>query len=147
MKKYVDFYLDKFGRNDYYDIAMENGDCKKVEGLETSIIVSVLSNQRASETEIQESYYRSGWWGNLFSDYENGSKIWLLSQSSINNNTKNLLNEYINTCLNWLIIDGYLDKLDINVIQVDNNLVFTIKIIRYEKENIRQFNLLEATLG
>tara|TARA_R110002096_G_scaffold50015_1_gene131723 strand:- start:3460 stop:3903 length:444 start_codon:yes stop_codon:yes gene_type:complete len=147
MKKYVDFYLDKFGSNDYYDIAMENGDCKKVEGLETSIIVSVLSNQRASETEIQESYYRSGWWGNLFSDYENGSKIWLLSQSSINNNTKNLLNEYINKCLNWLIIDGYLDKLDINVIQVDNNLVFTIKIIRYEKEDIRQFNLLEATIG
>ena len=147
MKKYVDFYLDKFGNNDYYDIDMENGDCKKVEGLETSIIVSVLSNQRASETEIQESYYRGGWWGNLFSDYENGSKIWLLYQSSINNNTKNLLNEYISKCLNWLVIDGYIDKLDINVIQIDNNLAFTIKTIRYEQENIRKFNLLEATIG
>lgn len=146
MKKYVDFYLDKYSNKDYYDIDMQNGDCKKVDGLNTSIIISVLSNQRASQIEVQESYYRGGWWGNLFSEYENGSKIWLLYQSSINNSTKNLLNEYITKCLNWLVLDGYISKLDISIEKVENDFKFTVKTIGYEGENIRKFNLLEATI-
>lgn len=145
MADFVDFYLDIYGGNDYYDIDIEDGDVKKIKGLDTSIIISVLSNQRASASEVPYSLNRNGWWGNLFLDYENGSKVWLLFQATATENNRNLLNDYVTKSLNWLKDDGFIESFSVDTTSSGNIFDFTVTIQGVSFANTREFNLLGET--
>lgn len=145
MADFVDLYLEVYDDKDYYDIDIENGDVKKITGLDTSIIVSVLSNQRASPSEVPYSLNRNGWWGNLFLDYENGSKIWLLFQAPITDNNRNLLNDYVNKSLNWLKDDGFIESFTVNTTVSENIYNFKVSMQGTNFAFTREFNLLGET--
>jgi len=62
----------------------ESGDLKHDESFDSFINVSLFSDRRANESEMQQPEKRRGWEGDEFlnlNDYLIGSKLWLLEQS------------------------------------------------------------------
>jgi phage gp46-like protein len=113
MKKIIDI---KMRKNDsgIYDFSFADGDFITVEGFDTAIQISILGERRASESEVMQPQKRRGWWGNEASEivgFEIGSKLWLLSQARLIQDTINMSVDYGKQCLQWLVDDKYFDKI------------------------------------
>lgn len=111
MSDLVDFalVLDDSG---IYDIDLDpnTGDVLGTSGFNTSIILSLATDQRAASSEIVGASKRRGFIGDeFFTDglFKHGSKLWLLDQSRATLNTKNLAVTYSKNSLEWLVDDGY----------------------------------------
>lgn len=104
----IDFFLELDDDNNY-DIELDaNGDAKQTSGLDTSIRLSLLTDQRADASEVSNPIKRRGFIGDeLFEDFRHGSKLWLLDQARINSNTRNLAVNYSRLGLQWMIDDGF----------------------------------------
>lgn len=129
----IDFKLVRNEEEGYFDIVLnENGDFDTVESFDTSLIVSLFTDSRAAPSEVSLPQYRRGWWGDTVSDdttLKIGSKLWLLGQSRILQNTLNNAINYCQLALNWLITYKYSLKVDVNAIFIDNNgISISIKI-------------------
>lgn len=88
---------------------IENGDFKVEKGFKTSIILSLLSESRATEDQIKKTENRGGWIGNINSPAEGrqlGSWIWTINQMRLNTNTLNTAINYAQLSLNHLVEDG-----------------------------------------
>lgn len=98
--------------NGDYDIEIgDDGDLRAVDGFETSIIMSLLTDGRASPSEVAEPYNRRGFIGDEFFQNENfrhGSKLWLLEQSRNTSDTRNAAVNYAEQALQWMVNDGHL---------------------------------------
>ena len=78
-----------------YDIAIDNGDLVPDDGLETAILTSILSDQRADESQVPQPEFRRGWIGDLVTPFPGakyGSLIWLTEQSRL---TQSVLNSIL----------------------------------------------------
>jgi phage gp46-like protein len=140
MDKKIDIKM-RLNSDDYYDFSIKNGDFEMVEGFDTAIQMSIFCERRASESEIKIPEKRRGYWGNECLEvigFENGSKLWLLSQCRLTNETLNKAIDYTQSCLKWLVDDGYLDKVVVGgnlisgttaILNIDlyraNNIVFS----------------------
>lgn len=96
---------DKYGQ---FDIAIENGDLKATDGLDTAIWVSLFTDARASAEQIFIPEDRRGWLGNLGSPVENrqlGSFLWLAEQRRLNQGTLNEIVDYARKALQWMVED------------------------------------------
>ena len=117
-------------RNGFYDFDIDdNGDIKTADFFDTSLIYSLLGERRASPDEVVDPQRRRGWIGN--SDYENGSKIWLLYQARATRSNLNKLQDEAGKSLQWLIDDGLaisLDKISASI--SDSQVALTIEIRR-----------------
>lgn len=100
-----------------YDLTIgENGDLEGVRNFDTAIVLTVLSERRASESEVIVNSLRRGWWGNTLADipdFEMGSKLWLLSQSRKTANELNLALTYSQNAFNWMIVQGFAQSVDV----------------------------------
>jgi len=103
--------------NGYYDLTIgSNGDFTKVNSFDTAILLSLFgSDRRASATEQSDPSKRRGWIGNQFQPVELGSKLWLLHQSRLTQETVNRARDYVVQCLSWLTELKYADNVDANV--------------------------------
>ena len=91
-----------------YDISLdENGDIKAGDFFDSSLLYSIYGEQRAAPHEVPESHRRRGWIGNEFSDYENGSKLWLYEQSKITRTLLNGIQREAAKATQWIVDDGY----------------------------------------
>lgn len=105
-----------------YDLDIVNGELALVNNFDTALQMSVYCERRADASEVLPSDQRRGWWGNTVAKqvgFEIGSKIWILYQSRITQNVINKIQIYAQQATSWLVEGGYLDKIDINVEQVD----------------------------
>ena len=102
-----------------FDIDLdENGDLLIDEGLGTTLRLSIYGKRRATEAEVPVPEYRGGWIGNLLAEipgFEEGSKLWLLRQARLNEETRNAAKSYIKEGLEWLIEDGLAKSIEVNV--------------------------------
>ncbi len=87
----------------------ENGDFTKLNSFWTAILLSLFCERRASPTEIQQSFRRRGWIGNINAPVEYGSKLWLLENRRLILETVNDARTYTEQCLQWFVDFGYLD--------------------------------------
>lgn len=98
----------------YFDITVsDTGDLDLENGFDTNIIMSLFCERRASIDEVLEPILRRGWWGNTLATspgFEIGSKLWLLEQARLTENTVNLAQKYAEQALEWLVSDGFLDS-------------------------------------
>ncbi len=147
--KYTDFKLT----NDkgFYDISIgADGDFEMINGLETSLLMSIFADRRASESEVVDPMLRRGSWLTLFNDgvqqSERGSKLWLLDQAVNSDTTLFQALNYTRECLQWLIDQNYCDKIDVTGFRTDENIVISAKIM---KDNLvvseKVFDLWVAT--
>lgn len=106
MKTDIQLIQDEQGR---FDIAIEDGDIKSVDGLETALYVSLFTDARATEKQVFVPEYRRGWIGNLASLVDGrqlGSLLWLIDQRRLTQTTLNEVVDYARKSVQWLVEDG-----------------------------------------
>jgi len=133
MDNYIDIKLSE-NNEGIYDINIaENGDFELEDSFDTSIILSLGTDARASESEMPIPELRRGWWGNLYNstkEHETGSKLWLLSQSRMIQDTLISANDYAKKCLDWLQNDNHLKNINVSGNLTENGIKLNIKQIR-----------------
>lgn len=124
----------------------ENGDIKTDDFFDTSLLYSIFGERRASPDEVVEPRFRRGWIGNS-SDFENGSKIWLLSQARLTRDTLNRLQDEAEKALQWLVDDGLAVSIDQVVATVSGGRVLLDITIRRSRDKVDRkfFTLWENT--
>ena len=97
------------------DISFYQGDLKKTEGLDTAYIISLLTNS-------------GKYWGDAIETDGRltGSNFYLLSNVVINDNTTELIRQYIETALQWLIDDGVVLSHEITIEREKNRINYNI---------------------
>ena len=90
---------------DYYDLVIgDDGDFVKLDSFDTALQISLIgSDRRASATEEPIPQKRRGWIGNQYQPVEYGSKLWLLYQARLTNETVNRARTYCQQALQWLV--------------------------------------------
>lgn len=132
------FFYENVGPADI-KIADNKQDLLRDPGLETAVLISLFSDQRAAEEDKlpDKGDTRRGWWADSLNDTNIGSKIWLLSRSKITEGTRTTLEQYSKEALEWLIIDGVADNIEATstrtgIYQIDT----TIKIRKTDNSNV-----------
>ena len=114
-----------------YDFAIDtDGDFVKTQDIDTAIYMSLSTDKRAASSEVSLPQNQRGWWGNLLnadSDYEIGSKMWLLDQSRRTQDALNKGQQWVTDCLQWLITDGYVKKITVTPAYVADGMQLKVQ--------------------
>lgn len=81
-----------------------------------AVIVSLFTWRRANPDDDLPADLRMGWWGDSFPTIPNdriGSRLWLLSRSTLTPETVAKAKEYAQEALQWLIDDGVAARVDV----------------------------------
>lgn len=130
-----------------YDFVLDAvGDIETKDFFDTSIIMSLFCERRASESEVPASHLRRGWIGND-PDFEIGSKLWLFDQARLNLNTINGIRSAIKSGLQWMVEDDI--AIDVTVVVTlsgTSTVTTTVTITRpNSKVERRYYELWENT--
>lgn len=132
--------LMKKGADGIYDIEWdENGDLLTTNGLESALDISILGEVRANEAEIIIPQKRRGWWGSAVLGYEQGSKLWLLSQDRKTEENRVLSEEYAKKALQWMLDDKIAREIIINSEFTFDGLLIKIKIIAQDNTVVSRY--------
>lgn len=108
-------------------------DLEADKGLETATVISLFSNRREpDETRLpDESGDRGGWWGNEFSDFQMGSRLWLLRRAKRVNETLSLAEQYCTESLRWMVQVNLATRIDVTAsFSGENTIQLDIQIVR-----------------
>jgi len=139
----IKFTKDDDGVHDF-NIA-EEGDFELDTTIENPLNASLLTNARADVSEVPIAKDRGGWWGNELYEvigHQFGSKLHLLKQRRFNEETKNIVTDYILKSLQWLIDDGIVQDINVSASLVygDANIIeAVITLINDEKTEVLTF--------
>lgn len=106
MNKYVDLKLERLSDGSYDLVIGDAGDFTATEGLDTTVLASILSDARASESEVGMASNRGGWLGNLAPvviDRQLGGLLWTLEQRRRTTDNLNLAVDAVQKSLDWLV--------------------------------------------
>jgi phage gp46-like protein len=148
---FVDFTLDK-GDRTYHDLDIVDGDFKTTDGYSTSLLMTVMCERRASESEVPKPSKRRGWFGNEFAGFDNfeiGSKLWLLSQARADELSLNNAVTYVEEASQWYVDDNLLDKVEVTGTYIDLiTLELDVKFFKSQDLVFQKgFTLWENTLS
>ena len=105
---------DEFGA---FDLTIADGDFVGVEGFDTALNLSLLTDARAPEDKVGKPENRRGWMGDLNSPVTGrliGSLIWLLNQRRLTQDTLNDAVSFTRDALNWFVVDGIARAVDVS---------------------------------
>lgn len=132
-----------------YDISLDsNGDIHTEDFFDTSILMSIFCERRATSEEVPTSHYRRGWIGNESTPgFEIGSKLWLFEQARLTRETLNGINSVVKNGLQWLIDDGIALEISVSSTLGKNNNIEVIVVITRPNSKIekRYFELWRNT--
>lgn len=136
--------------DDYYDLDItEEGDFVTLNSFDTAILMSLLTDVRADESEIQIANQRRGWLGNLFNtviNYEIGSKLWLLDQSRNNQLNLNRGIGFAQDSLLWLVTDNHCTDIKVTGQLTLNGIQLNIIISRVNDVTETSYILWENSI-
>lgn len=123
-----------------YDIDWgEDGDLVTTNGLESALDISILGEVRANEAEITLPQRRRGWWGSAVLGYEQGSKLWLLSQARKTEENRPLSEEYASKCVQWLLDDNIAREINVNSEFTSDGILIKIKLTAQDNTVISRY--------
>lgn len=129
----IDIDVKSIG-NDLFDIAIaENGDLATTEGFDTALKMSLFEERRADRTEVVPAENRRGWWANSLFDevaFEIGSKLWLLDQARLTQDTLNKAIDFVQQATNWLVEDDHLQEVRVSGVLRPETIILTIQLLR-----------------
>jgi phage gp46-like protein len=122
------------------DIAVAGRDLVRDDGLETAILVSLFTFQRADSEDnlpnenVDNTY--QGWWADepslqIVNPIHIGSKLWLLGRTKFTQNITAFAEEFCEDALNWLITDGVASAVNVTATRAaSQTLDLTIEIYK-----------------
>lgn len=117
-----------------YDIRIgPDGDFVTTAGFNTSILMSLFCERRASEDDVPDAAKRRGWVGNETDSvpgFEIGSELWLNEQTRNNTKTKNAQVDAAKESLQWLGDDEYLNDLQVSGILRSEGVELEVRLVR-----------------
>ncbi len=138
----------------YYDIASGSsaGGYETDEGLATAALLSLLTDARAGDDDdVPDTSDLKGWWGDDFAEDAGdvfGSKLWILLGQVATDTRKDEADEYIRAALQWMIDDGIVDDITVQLeIAYGNWLTARIGLTRPAEQGQVFVQLWDATLG
>ena len=124
---------DEFGA---FDLTIADGDFESVEGFDTALNLSLLTDARAPEDKVAVPENRKGWLGDLTSPVTDrliGSLLWLLDQRRLTQDTLNDAVSFTRDALNWFVQDGIAKAVDVTgVIIPKTGIQLTIVITTFD---------------
>lgn len=128
----IDVLVDRDDRG-LFDLTInDDGDFTSTQGFDTALVMSLGCERRADVSEVLRPELRRGWFGNeLNSDgFEIGSKLWLLDQARLTQNTLNSAIDYAKKGLQWLVDEGHLDNVRVDGRFTNSGILLTINLER-----------------
>ena len=140
------------GQNGRFDLSIDGGDFESVDGFDTALQVSLLSDARADSSEVLTPEQRRGWIGDLVSTVTDrlfGGKLWLLDQRKLTQTTLNDATDFARKALSWFTQDGIAKNIDVSgVIVPRSGIALNIKITSFDGSTENHYvPLWEATGG
>ncbi len=125
-----------------------NGDIETVDFFDSSILVSLLEEKRATPDEVAEPQLRRGWIGNeSLGDFERGSKIWLYYQARLTQEVMNSIINAANESLQHFVDEGFAVAIESDVLLQNGAVVLAIAITRPNNQVERRFFTLWENSG
>lgn len=91
-------------------------DSSQLDPLTRAVVISLFTHRRADPDDNAD--VPMGWWGDTWPMVANdryGSKLWLLQRSKLTNALVNTVRTYIRESLQWMLDDGVVSRVDIDV--------------------------------
>lgn len=88
----------------------------QLDPLMRAVVISLFTHRRADPDD--NSDVPMGWWGDTWPAVANdryGSKLWLLQRSKLTNELVNTVRTYLRDALQWMLDDGVVSRIDINI--------------------------------
>jgi len=127
--------------NRNWDISFTNGDFTLTEGLETSFLMTIFCQKR--DETIEDPRSRGGWIGNELNDdgFEQGSLVWTLYQSALDDDTVNICQNLLEDAFEWYIQKGIAKEINIDVEKTldKEGLTATITAVRNDNTEFVQY--------
>jgi phage gp46-like protein len=118
-----------------------NNDLDRDGGLKTAILISLLSDKRASDFEAlpDVSATMRGWWADALQPDQIGSKLWLLERSKLDSRTVELAEHYTRDALQWMIDDGVANKVNVQATILSNETLRILISIHRTKDLVSSY--------
>lgn len=127
------FLVERTQGRQEIDIKIGDYDLLGDEGAETSVYVSLFSDQRVTDEEKPYLFEtKRGWWGDVLSEVEGdqiGSKLWTLTRSKTTSDTLQKHIDYVTESLQWMIDDGFSDRIEVDAAYIGPSVPNGIEII------------------
>lgn len=145
----IDFYLER-NSDGIYDLVVEGGKFKTLNNFDTALQMIIFCERRADESEVPLPQYRRGWWGNLYlteTNFEIGSKFWLLRQERRTTDILNKAITYMQEACQWLVDDNHLKSVTVTgeLKDIDGIRLFFDFVTFDNKVESRWFDLWKNT--
>lgn len=103
----------------------KDGDLLSVSGFETSLDLSLLTNRRASSSEVTQTQYRRGWIGDLVSAASRlvGSTLWIYEQRRLDAQVLRAIEDTARNALKWMLEDEAVSNIQVTAEQVSAHSV------------------------
>lgn len=90
-----------------YDLSQ--GKLAEDDGLSSLVILMLFTDARAKDSDVlpTQSTDKRGWPGNTYSEFEWGSRLWLVYREKVTNETKSRIKDYATEALKPLVTYGY----------------------------------------
>ncbi|TKU09599.1 phage GP46 family protein [Citrobacter sp. wls829] len=88
----------------------------QLDPLTRAVVISLFTHRRADPDDNAD--VPMGWWGDTWPMVANdryGSKLWLLQRSKLTNALVNTVRTYIRESLQWMLDDGVVSMIDIDI--------------------------------
>jgi phage gp46-like protein len=145
----------------YFDLSLDvlKDDLLASDSLETAVVLSLLCDRTAGESDMTAGDDRRGWWADAFAQNQNdkfGSRLWLLAREKRMPETVLRARSYIIEALQWLIDDGLATGVDATVFtagtdwlvaQVQINLKTGSRQYRFEWSDATQAWMLQGEVN
>jgi phage gp46-like protein len=133
-----DFTLTMINSSGFADMSIVKGDFAIGRDLETAVLVSLFSNRRATNDELND--YATGrakpelntglWIDTYRTDIQYGSGLWLLSRSKRSEETRDRYERYADEALKWLVADGVASSIKSTATFAGTRVLLTVVISR-----------------
>ena len=114
---FVDLRVDADPSTGEFDLVLAaNGDLATVDDLSTALLVSLLTDARASPDQVVTPELRRGWICNVsppVEGFELGSLLWLTEPSKATQRTMNIAAGYARSALQWMIDQKLASTIDV----------------------------------
>lgn len=135
------------------DMALAASALSTDDGLKTAIIISLFTDARAQDGDpLPDGADPRGWWGNGFApgdlptDRELGSRLWLLARAKTTADVPAKAREYALEALQWMLDDGVAASVEVTVERQANAgtpvLAFAVAIKRPGESAASQYDLV-----